>query len=369
MAVEGTTLMNVCRPLLPIILALALAGAGCGRPTVDVREWRLAGVAAEARAEVYARTADGARGTLDEIEASLKGLEESLLSGRDAGALGRLNRRAAEDYYSPEDRDLYRCVLLALDYGKASGGAFDPTVGALLDLYERTASTGRIPTQAEIDATLPAVGWPKVAVADEPRALRFRRPGMKLDLGGVARGFALDVAARTFARPGCIGGLLSIGGNAYAWGEHPGGKGWPVPLPDPRDPGRTLLTVRVANRGVAVSGQTDDLAPVPDLVAGLILDPSTGGPVATDLIAAVAIADSGADADALATALLVAGSTRGAQLLRKMRQVEAILVVRGDRGDPHILASASLRDRLEPGPALAEESAGPVRFLLPPDAP
>lgn len=369
MAVEGTSPMKVHRPLLLVTLALVLSGAGCGRPTVDVREWPLAQVATTARAEVYARTARDAARALDEIGASLNGLEEGLLSGRDAGALGELNRRAAEDYYSPEDRDLYRCVLLALDYGKASGGAFDPTVGALLALYERTAATGRIPTQAEIDATLPAVGWPKVAVADEPRALRFRRPGMKLDLGGVAKGFALDVAARTFARPGCLGGLLSIGGNAYAWGEHPGGRDWPVPLPDPREPGRTLLTVRVANRGVAVSGQADALAPAPDLAARLLLDPSTGGPVATDLIAAVAIADSGADADALATSLLVAGSTRGAALLREMRQVEAVLVVRGDRGDPYILASASLRDRLEPGPGLAAETAGRVRFLLPPDAP
>lgn len=348
--------------LIPVLVLLVV---GCGRPTVETREWPLASAGRTASADVYARTADDAARALDEIAASLATLEQSLLAGRDEGALGQLNRLAAEEYYSPEDRDLYRCVLLALDYGKASEGAFDPTVGPLLALYERTAAEGRIPTAAEIEATLPAVGWPKVAVADEPRALRFRWPGMQLDLGGVAKGFALDVAARTFARPGCLGGLISIGGNSYAWGEHPDGPDWPVELPDPRDPGRPLLTVRVANRGVAVSGQADPLSPA----SRWILDPFTGAPVSTDLIAAVAVANSGADADALATALLVSGSSRGAALLRKMRQVEAVLVVEDGRGEPYLLASASLRDRLELSPALAEETAGRVRYLLPPDRP
>lgn len=351
------------------LFSLLLTGTGCGRATLDVREWPVAQGASEARAEVYALTAGDAARALDEIRRSLDGVEPTLLSGRDAGALGLLNRRAAVDYFAPEDRDLYRCVLLALDYAKASEGAFDPTVGALLAVYERAGATGRIPTPQEIEAALPAVGWEKVAVADEAQALRFRRPGMKLDLGGVAKGFALDVAARSFARPGCLGGLLTLGGNAYAWGEHPGGQGWPVRVPDPRDRSRALLTVRTSNRGVAVSGQADPRSPAVELVPRLLLDPSTGGPAASDLIAAVGIADSGADADALSTALLVSGSTRGTELLRKMRQVEAILVVRGSRDRPFVLASASLRDRLELSPELAEETGGSIRYLLPPNRP
>jgi thiamine biosynthesis lipoprotein len=192
---------------------------------------------------------------------------------------------------------------------------------------------------------------------------------MKVDLGGVAKGFALDLAARVFARPGCLGGMIAIGGNAYAWGEHPGGEGWPVTLPDPRDGSRNLLTLRLANRGVAVSGVAGPFLEVPAMPSRLVLDPETGNPAATDLIAAVAVADTGADADALATALLVSGSARGAALLRKMRQVEAVLLVQGASGEAHLLASASLRGRLEPSPELASETGGRVRYLLPPDSP
>jgi thiamine biosynthesis lipoprotein ApbE len=129
------------------------------------------------------------------------------------------------------------------------------------------------------------------------------------------------------------------------------------------------VTIRAANRGLAVSGHADPGELAPDPGSRWILDPSTGLPAATDLIAAVAVADSGADADALATALLVAGSARGTELLRKMRQVEAVLIVRGERGEARILASASLRGRLEPSPTLIDETGGQVRFLLPPDAP
>lgn len=358
--------MNRSNATLLACAVLLAAAPGCRGPVLDDREWPALDGAVTARAEVYARTPGDAARALDEIRESVTGIEASLLSGRDSGSLGLLNRLAREEFHATEDRDLYRCVLLALDYGRASQGAFDPTVGALLELYDRAAASGRVPTPLEIEAVLPAVGWQKVAVADEARAIRFRAPGMRLDLGGLAKGLALDVAARAFARPGCLGGLLTLGGNAYAWGEAPGGESWSVRLPDPRDPGRPLLTVRATNRGVAVAGQVAPLLPPPERAARVVLDPATGFPAATDLIAAVGLADSGADADALSTALYVAGSTRGVELLRKMRQVEAVLIVEGDRDGPYVLASASLRGRLELSETLAGETGGRVRYLLPP---
>jgi thiamine biosynthesis lipoprotein ApbE len=131
-----------------------------------------------------------------------------------------------------------------------------------------------------------------------------------------------------------------------------------VAIPDPRAPERPLLTVQAANRGLSVSGQV----PGP---AGLVLDPRSGRPVAGDVLAAVAIADSAADADALSTALVASGYHRAADLLGRMRQVEAILLVRGETA-PRLLASGTLADRLELSAELAAEIEGEVRYLLPP---
>jgi thiamine biosynthesis lipoprotein len=356
--------MNLPRRLAAPLLGAALLVTGCSDPVLVEREWSDAGGGAlHARVHTFAET--DARRALEEIRGLFAAAEAKLLHPDGDSGLGALNRAAAEDYYPVEDQDLYRCLLLALDYAKVSEGAFDPTVGSLTALYERHGGT---PPQGAIDALLPGVGWQNVAVASEKRAVRFRRDRMRLDLGGVARGFALDVAARAFARPGVLGGVVRTGGNLYAWGEAPGRKAWIVEVPDPREEGGQLLRLGLTNRGVAVSGH-----PALPAVAGggagrTILDPADGRPAASDLLAAVAIADSGADADALATALFVAGSMRGAEILQKMRRVEAVMVVRGDGGPPQVLASASLRGRLELSESLAAESGGEVRYLLPPES-
>ena len=155
-----------------------------------------------------------------------------------------------------------------------------------------------------------------------------------------------------------IGALLKQGNNLYAWGAPPGQPGWTVPLPDPRAPGRLLGSVQAANRGVAVSGHEGLRLNGP-------VDPRTGRPAAGDLLAAVAMADSGADADAMSTALFVAGSRAGGQLLSKTQRVEAILLVEGN-GEPYLLVSASLAERVRFSPELLDEVGGRVRFILPP---
>ncbi len=346
-------MMKVRLELVAFVL-LAISMAGCWEPTEREARWSVMGGRSEVLVEIRTVTERDSDAVLKDMRESIATIEANMLSGRDAGELGKLNRAAADEYWPVEDRDLYRCLLLALDYAKASNGAFDPTIGALMDIYQSTATT---PSPAEIEALLDSVGWQYVAVAEEARSFRFRRPGMSLDLGGVAKGFALDAAARAFARPGSLGGLLQIGGNFYSWGHAAGQKEWTVGLPDPRDPQRVLLEVRLANRGIAISGRGP---------GRIVLDPKTGLPASGDLIAAVGIADSAADADALATALYVSGSLGGGDLLSRMRRTEAVLIVEEEDGTCYILSSASLRGRMTPSPELLLECDEDVRYLLPP---
>ncbi len=98
------------------------------------------------------------------------------------------------------------------------------------------------------------------------------------------------------------------------------------------------------------------------------LDPRNGQPVGSDLLAVVTTADSSADAAALCQALFVSGSLEGPDIFRKMMRAEAILLVRSDGGSPYLVASASLRRRLELSPQLEAEIGGDVRYLLPPES-
>ena len=261
-----------------------------------------------------------------------------LLTGRGAASWGCSTAGRRRITTRVEDQDLYRCVLLALDYAKASDGAFDPTVGALIALYERQGAVGRAPTPACDRCALPAVGWQKVAVAPTRPGAPF--PAARDETGPGRRGQGFRPGrGRPRLRPAGLPGRRAA---ASAATPTPGastraGKAGSVPLPDPRDGSRELLPVRASNRDVAVSGQADPAGGGAGAARrGWSSTPSTGRPAASDLLAAVGIADSGADADALSTALFVAGSMRGAELLQKMRRVEAVLVVRGDGERPYL---------------------------------
>jgi thiamine biosynthesis lipoprotein len=332
---------------------LLLVATGCGDPSHLQERWSVMG--REAAVDLYGATDADVKRQLEEIRKAFAEVA-SKMGDPHSGELGSLNDGAADEYFEVEDHDLFRTVVLALDYARASRGAFDPTVAPLVQLYARGA--GRLPSDAELQVTLESVGWQRVAVAYEARAIKFRRPRMAFDLGGVAPGFALDAGARAFARPGSIGGVLRVGHNLYAWGRPPDAEEWTVAIPDPRLHGRELFNLRTSNRGISVTGHSD-------IDPTRLLDPSTGRPAAGDLLAAVALADSGADADVLSTAMFVAGSARSGDLLTKTRRVEAVLLV-GASGSRYLLASASLEGRIELSPELLAETGGQVRYILPP---
>ncbi len=152
----------------------------------------------------------------------------------ETGELGRINRVASDEFYRVERVDLYACIKLALDYGKESGGAYDPTAGVLRRLYETRLAAANPPRPTEIDVALTRVGWEKVTVEPESTAVRFRTPGLQLDLGTVAHGCAVDWASRTFARSGSLGGLIRVGGVYRAWESPVDEEAWRISLRDPR---------------------------------------------------------------------------------------------------------------------------------------
>ncbi len=299
----------------------------------------------------------GSEASFSEAVADAREAIDSVAAKLDSRApdseLARLNRAARDEYYTIEDIDVYRAVQLGLDYAQASRGAFDPTVGRLGRLYEDGD-----PDDAAVALALADVGWEWVAVAREAHAIRFRQPGIELDLGGLSKGYALQIAARVLAKSGSYAGLFVLGGNAYAWSAPPDAEYWSVPLADPRRPERTLLKLRIANRGVAIAGQHSDGAET-------LFNPATGRPVDGDIVLAIGTAHTAGDADAFATALAASSYQGATDLLGRMRKVEAALLVR-DGEELYLLASASLRGRLELGPEFELEIGGDVRYLLPP---
>ena len=301
----------------------------------------------------------GVRDAYEQVDGSMSNWDE-------ASDLSRLNLLARQGPVKVEDRELFRCIRIAMRYARATRGAFDPTVGPLMQLYGFRPHGPQVPSEEALAEALEHVGWDKVEVIEVANSIRFRDPEVELDLGGIAKGCALDVAARMFSHVGCRAGLLDLGGNLYAWNRPPEQPAWTVGIRHPDDTERLIGTLQLANRGVATSSNRLNSFTAGDTTYGHIMAAATGQPAVSDVIQATVIADSATDADALATAMIVAGSKRAAEWLERATRVEAVLLVEGREG-PFLLASTSLRDVLQIEPGFLQEVGGTIRFLLPPE--
>jgi thiamine biosynthesis lipoprotein len=343
-----------------LVLLLAIA---CGGPVREERAWTVMGTYASAT--VYHRTEEGAEELLAAIRAAFESVDLAMSSWKPESDLNVVNREAALAPFPVENGELYRCIKIALEYAKSTGGAFDPTVGPLIDLWGFRTESPRVPAPDRVAETLHHVGWEKVEVIKVARAVRFHDREVRLDLGGIAKGYALDVAARAFAQSGTVAGLLDLGGGVYAWNSPPDADAWRVGIRDPGDPEAIMATLAIANRAVATSGNYENTFTEADERFGHILDASTGYQPRSDVVSATVVADAGVDADALSTAMFVAGSGRAAEILGKGRRVEAVLLIEG-RSGLEILASASLKNQFELDPGFASRTGARIRFLLPP---
>ena len=236
----------------------------------DVSKWTVflgAAAAWAADPAVRTRAVDAAYGAFDRVD--------SLMSTwRDDSVLSALNRAPADTWIAvgPE---VATVLAAALATAEATGGAYDPTVLPLVRLWGFRGGEPRIPAPRDLAGTRSRVDHGLLEV-DGPRGrARLRAEGMEVDLGGIAKGYALDAAAAAMRAAGARGGMLDLGGNVLVFGEGPGGT---VEIRDPRG-GEPLAELPLAEGAVATSGQYERFVVVDGQRFGHVLDPRTGRPV------------------------------------------------------------------------------------------
>lgn len=245
--------------------------------------------------------------------------------------IGRANSEAAEKPV-PVNELTYEVIKRSIEFSKLTGGAFDITVGPLVDLFRLEKKTGVAPSEELIDDAKSKVGYEKLILDDSNMTVQFAVKGMRLDLGGIAKGYAIDKAIEVMQQFGAIGGLVDIGGDMRCFGVPPKGKRtWLVGLQDPNeaseqvDSGNLIMTLKVTDAAVATSGDYRQFAIIEGKRRSHIIDSKTG--TSTEGLSSVTIiADNATDADALATAVSVMGPEKGLALIEKLPGTEAILM-------------------------------------------
>lgn len=218
----------------------------------------------------------------------------------------RLCDRAGEGWVAIS-RDLYRVLEVGQRIAQASDGAFDTTLGPLVALWRRMRQTGVLATEADLAAARSLTGWQKLRL--RPGLAMLETPGMRIDLGGIAKGFACDEAQLALRCLGVDRAMIEMGGDLRFGCAPPFEPGWKVRTGS----GRSL---RMDNCGLSTSGDSEQFVEIGGRRFAHILDPRTGLGLPRPVQATVQ-APSGLFSDPIATAVCVLGKSRGAALARR----------------------------------------------------
>lgn len=266
------------------------------------------------------------------IDRILGGINERMSVHRPQSELSLFNAASATDWM-PVSRQTYAVVSRALEIARLSGGAFDVTVGPSVNLWgfgpgdPITAP----PSPGRIEAVANRTGYQRLDSQNMPTALYKSEPALRVDLSGIAKGFAVDRVARYLERNGATDYLVEIGGEIRVGGRGSSGA-WRIGIENPVPGAGTVhRVVRLGSEAIATSGDYRIFFEQDGRRYPHIIDPRTGMPVAHDLASVTVIAPTTMDADAWSTALMVLGPEEGIALAKRNR-LAAFFIVKTGKG-------------------------------------
>lgn len=254
------------------------------------------------RLVLYAQDDAAARGAARAAFDRIAELEQVFSDYRAGSEVRQLARRAVEEpgAWQPVSRDLLRVLVAAREVAAATDGAFDPTLGPLVALWRTTRETGRLPDPRVLDSARALTGWHHLELDTAASSIRLTRPGMQLDLGGIAKGYILGEALDVLERMGTPRAMIHAGGDLVLGAAPPGSPGWKVQIGEP--------TALLSHAAVATSGTGEQFVAIDGVRYAHLIDPGTGLGLTVSRTVTV-VGRNPKIADALATAAVVADPT------------------------------------------------------------
>ncbi len=331
------------RARLCLLAWLLVLVAGCLQPlpTSDVMVKRaqmhmgtLVTITAVARTEAAARAAIAAG--FGEIHR----LEELLSTWIAESELSRVNAKAGHEPVRVSAETLF-LLQRSLEIAGMTDGAFNIAIGPATEAWGFVKEE-RIPSDTELAALKPLTDLSKLTLDAGTRSVSLGRPGMRVDVGGIGKGFAADRAVAVMQRAGATGGVVALSGDIKTFGRMPDGKPFLIGIQHPRQEGALLARVELRDEAISTAGDYERFFDRDGVRYHHILDPRTLKP-ARDCQSVTVIAKEGLVADGLDTGIFVMGPTRGMELVERLPEVEAIVVDR----DGQIWVSSGLKGRIE----------------------
>ena len=253
-------------------------------------------------------------------------IDRRMCPHRPDSELSRINREAAQRPV-PLGDEMFQLLERAQGFAQLSGGAFDITYAAVGQHYDYRAGTR--PDEATLAAARAAVGWQHLQLDARTRSVRFARPGMRIDLGGFAKGHAVDNAVALLRRRGIAHAYVAAGGDSRVLGDRRG-RPWSVAIRDPRRADAVVAVLPLEDAAISTSGDYERYFDERGADGAYtrhhhLIDPATGR--SPDAVRSVTIlAGDGLSSEALSKSVFVLGVERGLALVASVAGVDAVII-------------------------------------------
>ncbi len=273
-------------------------------------------------------------GGLDAIQAARQEIEglDKLLSRTDPDSqISALNSHAGDGLQVSLDAEVANLLSFAKSVSQLLPGCFDVTIAPVMDAWGFTTQERHIPSADTLSAAMALVDSNGLIVDEQASSARLERAGMEVDLGAVAKGFAAGQADAVLRQQGVTSALLDLGGNVTVIGAKPDGTAWQVAVKDPQNTSEALCVLSLEDQTASTSGGYERYFEENGQIYHHIIDPKTGYPADSGLLSVTVISADHMLADALSTALFVAGPDAALDFWRSREDIELVLCTQDNR--------------------------------------
>ena len=331
--------------IIAIGLWSAMMGPGCGAPALPrtAAPVERAQVAMGSEVRLIAWTADeaAALAAFDEAFGEFQRLDALLSVWREGSDVQRLNQAAGVAPVTVAE-DTLQVLAAAVEMGGLTQGKFDVTFAALSDVWKFDHDQDNtIPSPEAIRERLPFVDYQSLKIDAARKTAFVARPGMRVHLGGIGKGYAVDQAAAILKRRGLHDFMIRAGGDIYVAGRR-GDRSWRLGIQDPRGPADAVFAaLDLGDAALSTSGDYERFFVKDGRRFHHIIDPDRGEP-ASGCRSVTIVADRSTTADGLSTGVFVLGPAEGMALIERLPYAEGVIVT----ADNEVLVSSGLKERL-----------------------
>ncbi|MBU5440022.1 FAD:protein FMN transferase [Tissierella sp. MSJ-40] len=265
---------------------------------------------------------------MDKVFDRLKEIENRMSATIDSSDVNRVNQEAGINPVEVHD-DVYYVIKTAKYYAEISKGAYDPTIGPLVELWNIKGDEKErdlIPSDKEIKEKKALVDYKKLEILEDNKVF-LKEKGMKINLGGIVKGYAADEVKRILIENEVNSAIIDLGGNIYALGEKTDGSQWKIGIQNPFEfTGNYLGILEVKDKTIVTSGDYERYFEHNGKRYHHIIDVKTGYPTDNEVTGVSIVSDKSIDGDALSTTLFVLGVDEGMKLVNSLNGVEAIFI-------------------------------------------